>query len=147
MVLVHGRECYGMSRGSRVVYTAASKFRSATLDVTLKASLLLLLLLLLLATIYPFRRVLFPGIILGRPNSLRRFLPPLIISGKCFLRLRKTSSSSSVGRGARARWTQIIGKRNEAWKRYSADPTADDCLLRRTANERGVTLLTRRRRS
>lgn len=34
-----GRECYGMSRGSRVVYTVGSKFRSAALDVILKASL------------------------------------------------------------------------------------------------------------
>jgi len=48
-----------MSRGSRVVYTAASKFRSATLDVTLEASLLppllLLLLLLPLPLLLPLR--------------------------------------------------------------------------------------------
>lgn len=56
-----GRECYGMSRGSRVVYTVGSKFRSAALDVILKASL-------------GFARsaVLFSSIILGRLNSSRQ---------------------------------------------------------------------------
>lgn len=60
-----GRECYGMSRGPRVVYTAGSKFRSAALDAILKASL-------------GFVRsgVLFSSIILGRPNSSRHSPPP-----------------------------------------------------------------------
>lgn len=55
-----GRECYGMSRGSRVVYTVGSKFRSAALDVIFKASLG-----------FVCSGVLFSSIILGRLNSSR----------------------------------------------------------------------------
>jgi len=66
-----GRECYGMSRGARVVYTVGSKFRSAALDVILKASL---------GFVRP--SVLFSSIILGRPNSLRHSPLLLIISVK-----------------------------------------------------------------
>lgn len=52
----------------RVVYTVGSKFRSAALDVTLKASR---------SEDSSVPACFFLSIILGRPNSSRRFPPPL----------------------------------------------------------------------
>lgn len=69
--------------GLRVVYTVGSKFRSAALDVTLKAPRL---------EDSSVPAYFFLSIILGRPNSLASLFAtaPLIISGKWCLENTKT---------------------------------------------------------